>query len=403
MVEVMTKIGGHIRRGFLALLLVLAVATGLYVAVALFGYHAQTTVTYTPKPATVKDELQPDWPTYGQAAVATKELGVVASHGKDSPHPTASTAKIITVLAVLQKKPLKIGESGPLITLTQHDVDKWAYYVAKNGSNTQVAVGEKISQYEAIQSVLLASSNNMADTLAVWAFGSLEAYHRYANEMVRQLGATQTTITDDASGLDPDTQSTAQDLARIALVALDEPVFAEVVAQPSATVPVAGDIINTNYLLRDTIDAVGVKTGETVEAGGNFVLATTQTVDGHTHRVVTVVMGAAVARDAIADSYKVYTSLKKGFAYATILPAGSEVAYYDEQRGFSSHRVLAVTSNSVAGWVWRGEPHQPEVTINALARNTRTCDVVGSVRYRERVTSVVAVRPSEQSPCVGLN
>ena len=35
-----------------------------------------------------------------------------------------------------------------------------------------VAAGEQISQYQALQAMLIPSANNVADSLARWAFGS---------------------------------------------------------------------------------------------------------------------------------------------------------------------------------------------------------------------------------------
>src|SRR3546814_3444305 len=53
-------------------------------------------------------------PSYGQAALAAPEEGVLASSANQKPTPIASIAKLVTALVVLQEKPL--DGSGPPIT-----------------------------------------------------------------------------------------------------------------------------------------------------------------------------------------------------------------------------------------------------------------------------------------------
>jgi D-alanyl-D-alanine carboxypeptidase (penicillin-binding protein 5/6) len=45
-----------------------------------------------------------------------------------------------------------------------------------------VQLGEELSEYQALQALLLPSANNIAETLARWAFGSIDAYNAYANQ-----------------------------------------------------------------------------------------------------------------------------------------------------------------------------------------------------------------------------
>jgi D-alanyl-D-alanine carboxypeptidase len=81
------------------------------------------------------------------------------------------------------------------------------------------------------------------------------------NAAARSLGMTHTRYT-DPSGYDDATVSTAADQVRIVDRAMRLPVFASIVATPSATLPVAGTVHNTNTLLGHN-GFVGVKTGST--------------------------------------------------------------------------------------------------------------------------------------------
>ncbi len=267
------------------------------------------------------------WPNYGQAAIAGDSDTILARHGSKTPQPTASTAKVITMLAVMNKKPFTVDTEGATLTLTADDVALYNYYIANNGSNVRVVVGEKITQYQAMQGVLLASSNNLADSLAIWAFGSLEAYRAYATELLKTYGLTQTTVGADASGLSPTTTSTAEDLAVIGLKAMEDPIIAKIIASSQATLPVAGTIYNTNKLLRYD-DIVGVKTGETVEAGGVFILGGIREFEGKEYPIVVAVMGAELGSIAQRDSHTLYESTKGQLVYQTIVSKGEKVGAY---------------------------------------------------------------------------
>jgi D-alanyl-D-alanine carboxypeptidase (penicillin-binding protein 5/6) len=68
------------------------------------------------------------------------------------------------------------------------------------------------------------------------------------------------------------------------------PVFASIVATPSATLPVAGTVHNTNRLLGHD-GFVGVKTGSTAAAGGCFAFRAVRWIDGKRTTITGVVLG----------------------------------------------------------------------------------------------------------------
>jgi serine-type D-Ala-D-Ala carboxypeptidase (penicillin-binding protein 5/6) len=77
---------------------------------------------------------------------------------------------------------------------------------------------------------------------------------------------------------------------RIVDRAMREPVFASIVATPSATLPVAGTVHNTNTLLGYD-GFVGVKTGSTAAAGGCFAFRVIRPIDGKQTAITGVVLG----------------------------------------------------------------------------------------------------------------
>lgn len=301
------------------------------------------------------------WPEYGQAAVATKEYGVITTHGSDQPQSTASTAKLITVLAVMQKRPFT-DSKGAAITFRQADADLYQTYVAGNGSVTPVSAGLQWTQYQALQAILLASANNVSDSLAIWAFGSMDAYRQYAQQMVENLGMQHTTIGRDASGYHATTTSTASDLAILAAKVLDEPMLRQIIGQSQVALPGAGVIDNTNRLLGDS-EIFGMKTGYIPEAGGVFVLAGRQTSGEHSQEIITVVMGAPGGSSRVAQTaaYALYQSAKANFTYQQVVTSGKQIGYY--RPAWSDQTVAVTTSSQIGMFVWGGSA--PDVKVRA--------------------------------------
>ena len=167
----------------------------------------------------------------------------------------------MTAYLVLRDHPLRLGEDGPTITLTDADVADTDRRRRQQESVVPIAAGEQLTERQALQALLLPSANNIAAVLARWDAGSADRFVARMNATARSLGMTHTRYT-DPSGYDDATVSTAADQVRIVDRAMRLPVFASIVATPSATLPVAGTVHNTNTLLGHN-GFVGVKTGST--------------------------------------------------------------------------------------------------------------------------------------------
>lgn len=244
--------------------------------------------------------------------------------------PTASTAKMILGLAVMEKKPFSLGEKGEMITITPEFYDKYLWYINHNGSTTKVEIMEEISQYDALASVFLASSNNLADTLAIWAFGSLDSYRNYATEMLSRLGITNTTIGQDASGYSETTTSTAGDLSVIAAEVLKNPVLKEIVGLRTYTIPVAGLITNTNKILGEPLGSgssvIGVKTGYIGDTSGYNLVSAYEYDD---HLITLALLGASSRSNSFEESKKELSRLSEELKTTTIVSSGEVVGYYE--------------------------------------------------------------------------
>ena len=265
---------------------------------------------------------------YGDNAVAIDgEVVASKNFGSDviMPSPTASTAKMILALAVMRERGFDLGETGETITIDQEMYGQYIYYYTHGGSNTRVMMGEEISEYDALVSILLASSNNMADALAVWAFGSMDNYREYATKMLNEWGIANTTIGVDACGFDESTISTAEDLARIGAKVMAEPVLAEIVATKNYAVPVAGELNNTNQLLGVNRIA-GIKTGFIGDASGYCLIAGYK--EGE-HIITTALLGAPTRATSFDDSLNMIEKMQTLVPEREVIKAGEVVGYYD--------------------------------------------------------------------------
>ena len=245
------------------------------------GPHGHRGTRGTALPRTV-------WPTSGQAAV---EIGRTQVQIGPNQHraPIASIAKVMTAYLVLRSHPLRLGENGPAITLTDADLADADLRRGRGESVVSVAADERLTERQALQALLLPSANNIAAVLARWDAGSADRFVARMNATARSLGMMHTRYT-DPSGYDDATVSTAADQVRIVDRAMRLPEFARIVATPTATLPVAGIVQNTNTLLgRDGF--VGVKTGSDEAAGGCFALQAVRRIDGRRTAITGVVLG----------------------------------------------------------------------------------------------------------------
>lgn len=270
----------------------LALASTLAVALVGCSLPATINVEGSPRaPGFPSSQLRVSWPTGASSLMAIGDSAAEVSPGGQKPRPTASTAKVIAALTVLAKYPLKAENEGPELTLTSKDVQRYLDYAGRNGTFLAVHEGMKLTQREMLEAMLLPSANNIADSLAIWAFGSMNAYSKAATEYVKSLGMASTTIGPDASGYDPATTSTPGDLALLARAAMKDTVIAEIVSHPSLNIPGYGPIFNTDTVLGKH-GIVGLKTGTSPEAGGVFLFAAKVSINKHPTMVVGAVMGA---------------------------------------------------------------------------------------------------------------
>src|SRR5262249_34278919 len=175
-------------------------------------------------------------PAYGQAAGQIGQSQLRAGPNQH-PAPIASVAKVMTAYLVLRDHPLRPDEDGPTITLSDADVVDTEGRRRRQESVVPIAAGEQLSERQSLQALMLPSANNIAAVLARWDAGSVDRFVARMNATALSLGMIHTRYT-DPSGFEDATVSTAADQVRLVDRATRLPVFASIVATPSATLPV---------------------------------------------------------------------------------------------------------------------------------------------------------------------
>lgn len=146
-------------------------------------------------------------PGVGSNALAADGYGSLGTSGSQDQLPMASIAKTITALVILEAKPLNgADDQGPNITFTEDDVAILNQTQAEMGSYEVVTAGMVLTEKQALTTMMLASANNYAVSLANWAFGSVDKYVEAANAWAQAHHLVATHISDPA-GIDSGTSA----------------------------------------------------------------------------------------------------------------------------------------------------------------------------------------------------
>ncbi len=166
----------------------------------------------------------------------------------------ASTTKIMTALVVCEQ----------CNVLDRVRIPREA--VGIEGSSLYLQEGEVLTVQELLYGMMLCSGNDAATALAIYCGGTVEGFAELMNDKARKIGLKNTHFM-NPHGLDaPEHYSTARDLALLAAVAMENPIFARTVSAKTITIG-SRSLRNHNKLLWQVEGADGVKTGFTKAAG----------------------------------------------------------------------------------------------------------------------------------------
>jgi D-alanyl-D-alanine carboxypeptidase (penicillin-binding protein 5/6) len=317
------------------------------------------------------------WPQEGQAAVEVEGVGSFGTSGTSAPVPIASVAKVMTAYLTLLEHPLGVGNDGFVMTVTSADSEEEERREALGESVLPVRVGERITERQALEALLLPSANNIAAMLAVHEAGGLSAFVDRMNTTAKRLDMSSTTYT-DPSGFEPETVSTAADQLKLARMAMRDPVFASLVDESSADLPLAGIVDNYNDLVGED-GYVGVKTGSDRAAGGCLVFAKRVVIGGRALTVLGVVLGqreGSLIEAALTSARRLGDSAAGALRAQVVVPAGTSVLSVTSVGG---ERTVAVTKSALRRVGWAGLALPVEMSTRAAMTQLREGERLGSV------------------------
>jgi D-alanyl-D-alanine carboxypeptidase (penicillin-binding protein 5/6) len=207
---------------------------------------------------------------------------------RDLPLAPASTTKILSALILLEQ-----SKPAELVTVPM-DATK------AGGGSARLRAGERLPVEQLLYAMMLVSANDAAIALAQHAAGSVPRFVAQMNESARKLGALRSSFRSPTGLPEKGHVTTAFDLGIITREALQHPLFRAVTAARTYSWRSAvwsGELKNSNALLERYPGAMGVKTGQTREAGFCLVAA----AERRDKRLIAVLLKSserAVWRDA---------------------------------------------------------------------------------------------------------
>jgi len=312
-------------------------------------------------------------PAYIVVNPATGET--LAQRAADRELPMASTTKIMTALIVLERADLDDRYTVP------------AEAVAIGGSTARLEEGEELRVRDLLTGLLVASGNDAAVTLADGLAGSQAAFVQMMNARAEELGLRHTRFA-NPHGLDaPGHHSTVRDLVALAQVAMERPVFRELVASRRASIPGPNGIgrrqlESENELLDIDPEADGVKTGMTDGAGYALVAHADRASLGldlylASLRSPSSEIRARDARILLDDAFSHY-------AKARLVAPGTVVARAQVD-GVPGRTIPLVPAAALDAALRLGEPVTATlVAPQEVATPIERGDAVGSITYRQK-------------------
>ncbi len=363
--------GKGITRGLIALVvLAVVLAAVAYVNAHLSAPPARSSLSLATKldpTETIPGSIQSlSWPTTGEAAVSVPAVGFEANSPASSVVPIASLTKIMTAYVILTDHPLGAGQDGPSVTITPADVTAYDTDVGLDESSVVVAAGEKLTERQLLEGLLVHSANNFADILATWDAGSLPSFVAKMNATAQHLSMNSTHYA-DASGFSSLSVSTPLDVLKVAAAALSIPTFAQTVKMSSVSLPVSG-VVGTYTPMLGLPGVVGVKSGYTIPAGGCDVLALSRQINGAdvvALAAVTGQTGVGVLNQAGGSALALATHAVDAVTTDPVVQPGMRVATVS----FGGKTVEVVTSQSASLYVAPGSDVEENLKLLPAPRS----------------------------------
>jgi D-alanyl-D-alanine carboxypeptidase (penicillin-binding protein 5/6) len=212
------------------------------------------------------------WRTVPAHSVLLKELRsgrVLYEHESEKRLSPASLTKIMSALVILEQ-----GHLDELATVSKNAA-------RAHKTHLRLKAGEVFRLEDLLKAMLIVSANDACLAAVEHVGGDEEQFVMLMNAKAAALGLSDTHFSNGCGFDGPDHYSTAEDLAKLSEVALQNAVFRELVREEREIItPVSGHrayvLHNTNRLLGRIPGVEGVKTGFTSKAGRCLIAKVSQ-------------------------------------------------------------------------------------------------------------------------------
>ena len=214
----------------------------------------------------------PPWRVAPAHGILLKELNsgrVLYEHDAGKRMSPASLTKIMSALVILER-----GQLDDLVTISPNAA-------RAHKTHLRVKAGQVFRLEDLLKAMLIVSAND-ACLAAVEHVGGDEAqFVTLMNAKAAALGLADTHFSNGCGFDNPDHYSTAEDLAALSVIALDQPIFRQLVREERAIITPANGhhayvLHNTNRLLGRIPGVEGIKTGFTSKAGRCLIAKVSQ-------------------------------------------------------------------------------------------------------------------------------
>lgn len=250
-----------------------------------------------------KSPINPDISAKAVVIMDKDSKAVLFSKNPNLLFSMASTTKIMTAIIALA-----YYKMDDVLTIKTENVE---------GVNVGFEIGEKLLFKDVLYAMLIPSGNDAALAIAQNYPGGEKTFVKKMNEKAKLLHLTHTNFADSIGIEDSRDYTTPLDLAKLAAIALENKIFAEIVATKNREITdITGKnkylLVNLNKLLG--IQGVnGIKTGYTEQAGQ--VLLTSKKEGDHT--LIVLVMDS---QDRFLDTSRLLGEISGNINYSTIRP-----------------------------------------------------------------------------------
>jgi len=256
------------------------------------------------------------------AILINEETGAVLyEKNAHTPLYPASITKVITALYTLEKKGHALDEE----VIATHDAVSAVhphirrahqkghppYRLEFGGTHIGIKAGEALNLRTLLYGLMLASGNDAANVIAQHVSGSVPQFMNELNAYVKAKGCKDTVLFTPHGLPHPDHKTTAYDMAKLTRIALQYPVFRDVVKTVAYTRPQTNKQAESEFHQHNALvkpgkfyypKATGVKTGYTT-AGGYTLVAS---AEDENRKLIAVLLGYEQLQERYKDAIALF-------------------------------------------------------------------------------------------------